>query len=47
MLYLLAAPSTSDEVVEQVTSGEVPATADAIKAAKEAERKAKQEAKKS
>lgn len=42
-LYLLAAPSTSDEIVAAVTSGEIPATAAAIKAARDAEAHAKAE----
>ena len=40
VLYELAAPSTSEAVLEQVQSGSIPPTLDAIKAAKEAERRA-------
>ena len=39
----LAAPSTSDTIIEQVASGQIPPTVQAIKAAKEAERQARQE----
>ncbi len=38
ILYALAAPSTSDAVVERVQSGEIEATLSSIKAAKEAEK---------
>lgn len=43
ILYELAAPSTPDTVVEQVENGIIPATLEAIRAAKEAERQAKEE----
>lgn len=41
-IYALAAPSTPEPVVQKVIAGEIPATADAIRAAKEAERQAKE-----
>lgn len=41
VLYELAAPSTSETVVSQVQSGDIPPTLDAIKAAKEAEKQAR------
>ncbi len=44
VLYALAAPSTSDEVVDQVLSGEIEATLVSIKAAKEVEKKRADEA---
>jgi uncharacterized protein YukE len=44
VLYALAAPSTSDAVVEQVQSGEIEATLVSIKAAKEAEKRRADEA---
>lgn len=44
VLYALAAPSTSDEIVAGVTSGEIPATAEAIKAAKAEAAAAKRQA---
>lgn len=43
VLYELASPSTSNEMVEQVAQGEVKATRDAIAEAKAAERKARAE----
>lgn len=43
VLYSLAAPSTPDEVVQQVLSGEIPANAEAIRDAKEAIKKAQDE----
>ena len=43
VLYELASPSTSEEVIEQVAQGEVAATRDAIAAARTAERKARAE----
>lgn len=43
VLYALAAPSTPDEIVVGVLSGEIPADAKAIKEAKEAQRKAEEE----
>ncbi len=43
VLYFLAAPSTPDEIVARVLSGEIPADAKAIKEAKEAQRKAEEE----
>jgi uncharacterized protein YaaR (DUF327 family) len=45
VLYQLAAPSTPESVVQAVLSGEIPATTDAIKAAKEAERQANEKSK--
>jgi hypothetical protein len=42
VLYELAAPSTPEVIVEQVQAGEIPATLEAIKAAKEAQRQAEQ-----
>jgi hypothetical protein len=42
ILYELAAPSTPEAIIEQVQSGEIPATLEAIKAAKEAQRQAEQ-----
>ena len=44
ILYTLAAPSTSDSVVEQVLTGEIAATLADIKAAKEAEKRRADEA---
>ena len=44
ILYALAAPSTSDAVVERVLSGEMEATLVSIKAAKEAEKRRADEA---
>lgn len=41
VLYELAAPSTSDGILEQVQSGQIAPTIEAIKAAKEAERLAR------
>ncbi len=38
VLYALAAPSTSDEIVKKVQSGEIPVALDAIKAEKLAEK---------
>lgn len=43
VLYALATPSTPDSVVSQVSSGEIPPTLNAIKEAKEAQRKAEQD----
>jgi len=43
VLYELAAPSTPETVVEQVENGTIPATLEAIRAAKEAERRAREE----
>ncbi|HEU5375536.1 MAG TPA: DUF3102 domain-containing protein [Ktedonobacteraceae bacterium] len=40
VLYTLAAPSTPEEIVERVLSGEIPADAKSIKEAKEAQQKA-------
>jgi hypothetical protein len=45
VLYELAAPSTSDTVVQQVQSGDVSPTLDAIKKAKQIEREALEKAK--
>ena len=42
VLYELAAPSTSDAILEQIQSGHIPPTLDAVKAAKEAERQARE-----
>jgi septal ring factor EnvC (AmiA/AmiB activator) len=44
VLYLLAAPSTPDEVVEDVMNGHIPANTEAIKAAKDEAKKARDEA---
>lgn len=44
VLYELAAPSTPEVVIEQVQSGEIPPTIDAIKEAKEARKRAEQAA---
>lgn len=41
ILYLLAAPSTPDSVIEQVTSGAIPATTDAVKEAIREEKSAR------
>ena len=43
VLYELASPSTSDSVIQQVESKQVPATLDAIKTAKEAEQQVRAE----
>ena len=43
VIYELAAPSTSEAVIEQVESKQVPATLSAIRAAKEAEQRARAE----
>ena len=43
VLYELAAPSTSAAVMEQVTSGQIPPTLEAIKTAKEVEQQARLE----
>lgn len=42
VLYTLAAPSTPEEIVERVLSGEIPADAKAIKEAKEAQHEAEE-----
>lgn len=42
VLYLLAAPSTPDAIVEQVQSGEIPPNLDAIKEAKAAQKRAEE-----
>jgi hypothetical protein len=44
VLYLLAQPSTSEAIIEQVESGELAPTVEAIKAARQAEQEAKAEA---
>lgn len=45
VLYALAAPSTPDTIVQQVQSGDIPPTLDAIKEAKRAEQQARDELK--
>ena len=42
MLYELAAPSTSEEILAQVQEGSLPPTLEAVKEAKEAERIARE-----
>ncbi len=44
VLYELAAPSTSEEILKEVQEGEISPTLEAVKAAKEAERQARAEA---
>jgi archaellum component FlaC len=44
VLYELAAPSTSEEILTRVQEGKIPPTLEAVKAAKEAERQARVEA---
>ncbi len=44
VLYLLAQPSTSETIIQQVENGTLPPSLEAIKAAREAERQAKVEA---